>query len=373
MSMYLFRLTAFLSLWITSAYAQKTTFNRQLKTSAESQRSISTPKRKQITPQELDAFIKTAMKSSAIPGLSIAIINDKQVVYHRAFGVSHLGTKAAVDQQTLFEAASLSKPIFAYFVMRLAEKGIVDLDKPLYQHLPHPAIDSASKAEYQRITPRMVLAHTTGFPNWSYGKKIKLAHAPGKGFTYSGEAYQYLAAAIGTQLKVGWQARLDSVFQEEVAKPLGLKNTFFTWNKYTAEHKATGHRRNKPTNAISQGKSFGAGYSLHTEAQDYAKFLLEMMDSQYLSKVSIQAMLKEQNRFPKNHKIRETGQTGWGLGFARKPMPYGMRYLHTGNNHDFQAYCHFYKNKSYGLVIFTNSDKMEAFYDLLGKFLGDEF
>ncbi|OJJ20635.1 hypothetical protein BKI52_18285 [marine bacterium AO1-C] len=321
----------------------------------------------------MDDFIKKTMKSVGMPGLSIAIINDKQVAYHRTFGVTNINTKVAVNQETMFEAASLSKPIFAYFAMRLAEKGMLDLDKPMHQYLPHPAIDSASREQYRLITPRMILAHTTGFPNWSRGKMIKLAHAPGEGFTYSGEAYQYLAAAIGTHLKVGWQARLDSVFQEEVAKPLGLKNTFFTWNKYTAERKATGHRKNKPTNAASQGKSFGAGYSLHTEAQDYARFLLEMMDSKHLSKASIQAMLKEQNKFPAKHKIRDTGQTGWGLGFARKPMPYGMRYLHTGNNHDFQSYCNFYKNKPYGLVVFTNSDKLEAFYKALSKFLGDEF
>jgi len=373
MRTYLFKLTAFLSVWIMSSCAKKTTFTSKLKTSAVAQKPIFTPQGKRITPQKLDNFIKKTMKSTGVPGLSIALINDKQVIYHRAFGITNIDTKVAVNQQTIFEAASLSKPIFAYFVMRLADKGLLDLDKPMHTYLSHPAIDSASRANSKLITPRMILAHSTGFPNWSKGKIIQLAHTPGQGFSYSGEAYQYLAAAIGTQLKVGWQARLDSVFQEEVAKPLNLTNTFFTWNKYTAERKATGHMKNKPTNASDQGKSFGAGYSLHTEAQDYAKFLIEMMDSQHLSKASVKAMLKEQNRFPAKHKIRETGQTGWGLGFARKPTPYGMRYLHTGNNHDFQAYCHFYKNKGYGLVIFINSDKMEAFYTLLGKFLGDEF
>lgn len=366
-------LTAFLSFWIMSAFAQNNTAGKAKIYASPAQKSIRTVAGKKISTKKLDQVIKDAMKSAGVPGLSIAIINDKQVVYHRAFGVTNADTKAVVNQQTMFEAASLSKPMFAYFAMRMVEKGILDLDKPLHQYLPHPAIDSASKIDYQLITPRMVLAHTTGFPNWSQGKIIKLAHKPGKGFSYSGEAYQYLTAVIGTQLKVGWRKRLDSVFQKEVAKPLQLQNSFFTWNKYTAQHKATGHSKGKITNAAHQGKSFGAGYSLHTEAQDYAKLLIEMMDSKYLSKTSVNAMLEEQNKFPEKHKIRQTGQTGWGLGFARKPTPNGIRYLHTGNNHDFQSYCCFYKDKKYGLVLFINSDKLEAFYDLLGKFLGDEF
>lgn len=85
-------------------------------------------------------------------------------------------------------------------------------------------------------------------------------------------------------------------------------------------------------------------------------------------------MFKEQNHFKKdNHLLQEVGQTGWGLGFAQKPSENGMMYLHTGNNHDFQSYCMILPEKDFGLVLFTNSDKMEALLESLPQLLGPIF
>lgn len=328
---------------------------------------------KEIQPQRLDAFIQHTMDSLQIPGLSIALINDKQVVYQRAFGVTNLESREPVTEQTLFEAASLSKPIFAYFAMKMVEEGLLELDKPMKEYLPHPGIDSASLAYYALVTPRTILAHSAGFPNWSNGEKITIAFKPGTGYAYSGEAYQYLAAAIGMKLGVGFKAGLDSVFQQEIAEPLGLEHSYFTWNDYTAKHKAYGHQEGKPTDNQDQGKAFGAGYSLHTNAADYARFLIEMMQPNYLSRNLRDEMLAEQNKFKADNALLETGQTGWGLGFARRPTDNGLRYMHTGNNHDFQSYTCFYPDSGYGLVFFINSDQIEPFYAALGKFLEDEF
>ena len=75
------------------------------------------------------------MASNNLPGVSIAIINKNEIIYHKVFGVGNSKTKELVTTQDFFEGASLSKPIFAYFVMRMVEKGKIDLDKPLYQYL----------------------------------------------------------------------------------------------------------------------------------------------------------------------------------------------------------------------------------------------
>lgn len=335
--------------------------------------SIETVGGKRIAISQLDKFICQAIDSAEMPGLSIAIINDAEVVYHRTFGVSNVETGKVVSGSTIFEGASLSKPIFAYFVMQMVERGVLDLDTPLHQYLPHPGIDSASLEYYRMVTPRMVLAHSAGFPNWSHDEPISIAFKPGTGFSYSGEAYQYLAATLGTLLGVGWEAGLDTVFQKEVATPLGMQHSSFTPQESLTKFKATGHEEGKVTDAVKTGKVFGAGYSLHTEARDYAEFLIEMMKGEHLSREMIEEMLKEQTKFPSGHELLASGQTGWGLGFARRPTPHGVRYMHTGNNHDFMAFCSFYKEKQHGLVLFTNSDKIEPFYRQLGKFLEDEF
>lgn len=327
-----------------------------------------------IPVRELDAFIQQAMEKVDMPGLSIAMVNQGEVVYHRSFGVSNRHTQRMVLPSHLFEAASLSKPLFAYFVMKMVNKGIIDLDKAMVDYFPHPGIDSASLPYAPLVTPRMILCHSAGFPNWTQGAPIQIAFEPGTGFSYSGEAYQYLTAVLGMQLGVGWQERLDSIFQAEVAIPLGMEHSYYTWNPTIDRSKVMGHNSDgDPTTNAEKGNTFWAAHSLHSEAGDYAKFLVEMMNPQHLAIDMRDEMLKEQIAFPKGQELLETGQTGWGLGFARQPMTHGTRYLHTGNNHDFQSFCTFYLEQQYGLVFFTNSDKAKAFYDLLGSFLSDEF
>lgn len=330
-----------------------------------------TPSGRQLDTKAFDQQIEAAMEAAAVPGLSIAIINKNEIVYQGAFGVTNLDTKAEVGHETVFEAASLSKPIFAYFVMKMAEKGIIDLDEPLHTYLPYPYVKDNDQ-RVQNITARMVLSHSTGFPNWANGELVELKYTPGNGFSYSGEAYQYLAAVIGQLNEVGWKEKLNEIFLEEVAKPLGLQQTSFAWNEGIAGHKAFGHKGGKPTDNTTggwNGKTFGAGYSLHSNAKDYAKFLVAMLQEQGLSENSFQLMKAEQNPIPEGHELRGTGQTGWGLGFARRPTENGMRFLHTGNNHDFQSFCSFNPDNGFGIVFFVNGDKAEDFLNELGPIL----
>ena len=99
-----------------------------------------------------------------------------------------------------------------------------------------------------------------------------------------------------------------------------------------------------------------------------------MLKREGLSEASFDEMLQAHNHFSVDNELRkETGQTGWGLGFAQKPTPNGLMHLHTGNNHDFQAYTMFVPKQQYGLVIFTNSDKMLPFIQQLESILGAQF
>lgn len=335
--------------------------------------TIQLPDGTAVTKEALDAFIQKEMDSMGMPGLSIALINNEKVVYKRSFGLANTESSTPVDERTLFEAASLSKPLFAYFTLKMVQRGLISLDTPLYRYLPHPGIDSASQEDYKLVTARLVLCHATGFPNWSQGKPIHLAFKPGHGFSYSGEAYQYLAAVLGTRLQVGWGKGLDSVFRKTVALPLDMEHSYYTWNKDIATHKARGHQGGVQSEQVNHAKAFGAAHSLHTNAGDYAKFLIEMMQDHHLPNALMQEMLTTQNNFTADNPLREVGQTGWTLGWAVRPTDHGLRLMHTGNNHDFQSYACFYQNSGYGLVLFTNSDLIEPFYAKLGAFLHDKF
>ncbi|MEM8889371.1 MAG: serine hydrolase domain-containing protein [Bacteroidota bacterium] len=343
-----------------------------------SAQKIKTVSGEHIKTDKLNQEIESIIEKLEMPGLSIGIINHNELVYHEAFGVTNLETKVPVDKESIFEAASLSKPIFAYFAMKMVENGKLDLDKPLYEYFPHPAIEEKDQENYKLITPRMVLSHSTGFPNHSNGSKISLSCEPGKGFSYSGEAYQYLAAIIGMQHGVGWKAGLNDIFKQEVSIPLQMEHSSFLWTDYLAKHKVFGHNAaGKPTHNDTggwSGETFNSFSSLHSEASEYAKFIIAMLREEGLSKDSFKEMLAEQNHFSESVDLfKETGQTGWGLGFAQKPTPYGLMHLHTGNNHTFQAYTMFIPEQQYGLVVFTNSDKLLDFLQELGSVIGEQF
>lgn len=337
-------------------------------------RKIKTIRDRKVDVKALDKLIIKTMDSLKVPGVSIAIINDAEVVYHRVLGVRNLDTKEPVNDSTLFEGASLSKPLFAYFLLKMINKGVMSLDTPLYKYLPHSAIKDNDK-RYELITARMVLSHQTGFPNWSENKPIEMAFTPGTGFSYSGEAHQWLTAILATQMKTNWQNGLDSIFQQEVAKPLGMKHSFYVRNEFTRRNKATGYHKDGRAKDFWQSGSisFGAAHTLHSEAVDFSKFLIAMINGTGLQKATLDDMLKEQIHFSEDNELLKYGQTGWALGFAMRPTTSGVRYMHTGNNSGFQSYCCFYKEKKYGFVLFTNSEKAFELYEKIGKYLDDEF
>src|SRR5215475_4594580 len=142
----------------------------------------------------LESDVPVLMKAADVPGLSIALVRNGNVAWVRAFGVKDSKSKAPVTDETVFEAASLSKPVFAYAVLKLVDAGQIDLDKPLNQYLPGD-YDVGQDPRLSQVTARRVLSHTTGFPNWRSGA-LKIHFTPGERFSYSGEGFVYLSKVI---------------------------------------------------------------------------------------------------------------------------------------------------------------------------------
>lgn len=94
----------------------------------------------EVPKDSLDNFIESKIKELNISGLSIAVINEGAVVYHNTFGYANLEKKTRVTDKTIFEAASMSKSVFAFFVMKYVEEGKLDLDRPLHEYLSYPDI-----------------------------------------------------------------------------------------------------------------------------------------------------------------------------------------------------------------------------------------
>lgn len=340
----------------------------------------------EISIYDFDRFVDLQMQTLEVPGLSIAVISNGEVIYDETKGVANLDTREAVSSESIFEAASLSKPVFAYFVLRLVDKGILDLDLPLHQYLPMEELEDEPR--YRSITARMVLAHTTGFPNWRWFDPapsewniergtMYMKHDPGT-FGYSGEGYNYLALVIA-HLTNNDMTSIDSHFQGEVAERLGMEHSSFIRTDFVGAHKVSGHKDGKVSNdgwprsfPDDTPLTFGAAGRLHSNATDYAKFMLALMGDSDLDPLLIEEMLKEQVEIPEDNPTRQlTGQTAWGLGIAIEPTAYGIRYEHGGNNGDFQSGMMFFREKKLGYVFMTNSDRGKALNVALEKYLTD--
>src|ERR1051326_4944668 len=143
----------------------------------------------------LEREIPKLMEEALVPGLSIALIKDAKLFWRRGFGVKDSASKVPVDNDTVFEAASVSKTVFAYAAMKLCEKGVIGLDTPLTKYSPKPFLEGDPRLEL--ITARHVLSHTSGFQNWRSDKEpLKIHFTPGEKYLYSGEGYSYLQSVV---------------------------------------------------------------------------------------------------------------------------------------------------------------------------------
>ncbi|MEM6629590.1 MAG: serine hydrolase domain-containing protein, partial [Bacteroidota bacterium] len=167
---------------------------------------------------KIDTFFIDLIETHGIPGISVAIIDDGSVIYNAAYGVKANDTNKPVDTQTIFSAASLSKQVFTYAVMKLVESGSIDLDRPLYQYLEFE--DLMHDERHSKITARMVLSHSSGLPNWRNGK-LELQFDPGEEYQYSGEGFVYLGKVV-EHLQ---QKEINQVINELVFIPLGMSNS----------------------------------------------------------------------------------------------------------------------------------------------------
>lgn len=265
------------------------------------------------------------MQLYCIPGVSLAVIQEKAITTFD-WGVKNSSLADPVTSSTVFEAASLTKPLIAYLALKLCEKGVLDLDHPL------PLLEE----NLPLITLRQILSHTAGFPteNRKPGDPLHLISLPGSSFAYSGEGFCYLGRVIehltGTSLA--------SLSRELVFKPLHMEESNLIWEEKYNWQAASPHNRQeqplekwKPVQAI-------ASFSLHTTASDFAKFMIGARAFPEMSAV--------------NHQVNDS--IGWGLGWGiEMTSDENHAIWHSGNNGTFQ--CFAFQNKQIGFVIMTNS------------------
>jgi CubicO group peptidase (beta-lactamase class C family) len=310
-----------------------------------------------------EAGIPQWLQETKMPAVSIAIVRDGQLAWRRAFGVKDMGTNEPVDVDSVFAACSDTKPVFAYGVVKLSEKGVLNLDTPLTKYTSRRIV---ADPRVELITARHVLTHTSGFPNWRQGPELAIQFAPGSQYQYSGEGFSYLQSVVE---EITGQS-FEDFMRDNILVPLGMTSSRVSWDTDYAKRMAKPHDEKgkriagkffTPPSASERAEGlarYGAAATLLTTPTDYATFLLEFLnpkpaDTVRLTEASRKDMLRPQVK----------KDNGWeGLAWALEQHEgTSMLFTHAGQDGGWYCLTAGSTERRSGLMVMLNGDSYVPF------------
>ena len=326
---------------------------------------------------------------SALPGIlaefkvataGIGVIRGGKLVWAGYYGDQAPGVPAS--RGTMFNVASITKTVAAETILRLAAAGKLLLDEPMSAHWIDP--DLATDPRHAVLTPRMVLNHTTGFPNWRGGAPLAFLAAPGSRFTYSGEAFNYLARF--TEAKLG--QRFDELITQYVVAPIGLRNiSVSTPNAWVAPyvawptHEAGDGRRLNPSCSVTGQfclcradprplcRRWTVADDMLVSIEDYAAFLIDVMHGAGLDSITRAARFRPHTLPREDWQIVDCRARppvpcpvaeGWALGWEVVDYGDNMVVSHGGADWGEVASAYYYARSRDGLIVFLNGRRPAA-------------
>ena len=278
-----------------------------------------------------------------------------------------------VGEQSIFQAASLSKPLFAYIVMRMVDRGEIDLDRPIADYTDIDRFEDKEMA--RRLTPRIVLSHQTGLPNWAAGpssdewptSRITFKYPADSCFAYSGEGYAFLQRAV----EAIQGEPLDDIARREVFGPFDMPTTSYAWQPAYDSLALPGYNRDGENRGQGRHPRANCAYTLRTNAIEYANFLKRgLLEGEGLSEAAHKEMFTHQvhaQRYADEPRACDS-TVFWCLGFGAvsEPAGKGEYFWHWGDNGNFKALWLLHPVTKEGFVYFSNR---ATGHDLLDPFL----
>ncbi len=317
--------------------------------------------------QALDAAAPGWLTAYGVPSVSVAYIVDGQLAWTGTWGERAPGEPA--DDRTLYNIASMTKPITAEVVLRLASSGRLSLDEPMARYWLDP--DIAGDPRRDTPTAAMALRHRIGFANWRRQTDGRLSFQwdPGTRTEYSGEGYDYVARYAENRTGEDFEA----LAQEQVFGPLGLADTGYTDR---ADFAARAARPMGPDGEWGQADleaEWSAADNVHTTAADYARFMISVMNGEGVTpELAAQRLLVEENQASG---LCASGRLpvdacpqglGFGLGWAVSTYPGETIVHHGGSDWGERALAFWTPETRTGVVVFTNgAEGMKVIRDVV--------
>jgi CubicO group peptidase (beta-lactamase class C family) len=310
------------------------------------------------------------------PGISYAAVSHGKLSEVIAQGKTDIRLTADdITEHTVFEAASLSKPVFAYLVLKLAERYGFDLDQDLVKILPHERRSSDEHPE--KISARMILSHQAGFPGMDWGNAREFAfRKPGEVYEYSGTAYYYLQKVIEEKYSP-W--KLEQLAEQLVFRPLQMDNTSFL--QLSRFNTALGHTvDNEPVTADKSSILASAPNSLRTTGHDFGLFIAAWMQEKgLLLEAFTPSIWMMSDGIIRDTWAHDTGvveadlqKIAWGLGFGLQTTDEGIIAFHWGDCGESRSFVAMNLTTQRGVVYLTNSHNgLSMARDLVTPVVGD--
>jgi CubicO group peptidase (beta-lactamase class C family) len=308
-----------------------------------------------------DTEIEKWLTENKVPTLGLGVIENGKLQQVKVFGEISKGISAPYN--TIFNVASLTKPVTAMVTLKLVSLGQWNLDEPIHKYWTDP--DIASDPRNKKLTTRLILSHQTGFPNWRWmnsDKKLNFQFDPGTKYQYSGEGMEYLRKALEKK----FNKSLQELANELIFQPLKMNDTRYVWDKNVDTTRlAIGYDKDGKASETVKNKTPNAADDLLTTIKDYGNFLVSVINGDGLTKKIFEEMTSNQ--------VASTKGKHFGLGFEIYNLgneEYALS--HGGSDNGVQTIVFIFPKTKQGLLIFTNSDTGVSVYEtLLKHYLGD--
>jgi CubicO group peptidase (beta-lactamase class C family) len=308
-----------------------------------------------------DKEVEQWLKDNKVPALGLGIIENGKLQQIKVYGELRKGTAAPYN--TLFNVASLTKPITAMVALQLVSLGKWDLDEPVYKYWTDP--DIAKDPRNKKLTTRIILSHQTGFPNWRWmnaDEKLNFQFDPGTKYQYSGEGFEYLRNALEKK----FHKTLNQLASELIFEPLKMNDTSYIWTQNTDTSRvADGFDKEGKAYETVKNKTANAADDLLTTIEHYGRFLVSVMNGEGFSKKVFDDM--------KTNQVPTKNGKHFGLGLEIYDLEKDTIALsHGGADKGVQTIFFIIPKTKQGIIIFTNVDDGYKVYEkLLVHYLGD--
>lgn len=330
--------------------------------------------------EHLSWMIRTEMKKHDVKGLSIALVDDQQIVWAEGFGYADVAQKIPATPETAYRIGSISKVVTALEVMKLAEMGKIGLDRPLVDYVPEFSIRSRYD-QTQPVTLRSLLAHHSGLPSdrlrgmWvdhpeSLTQLVKdlkeeyLASPPQTMYKYSNLDFSLL----GRVVEITEAGDFGTIMQRDLLQPLGMTHSSFDLTPETEKHYARGYRKGAEAPQLNlRDKPAGSMLSTVTDMSRFMEFIFaagNVRGTQLMKQETIAELFSPQF----TGRELDFGHT-MGLSWMLSGLTvYGADRVawHNGGYPPYEAHLSLLPDKKLGVVVLANTAEASTFITQMG-------